>query len=66
MQNILPGMKTYLVALGVVLVGVGGYFHGDLTAMAAVNQILAGLGLSALRIGIATTNGTTPPAGGSK
>lgn len=54
MKEFLPGVKTYIVALGVVLLGVGAWAHGDLTAFQAADQILAGLGLGALRLGVAS------------
>ena len=53
MNSILPGLKTHLVALSVILLGVGAWAHGDVTLMQGVDQILAGLGLSALRLGVA-------------
>lgn len=54
MSNFLPGAKTYIVALGTVLLGVGAYFHGDMSATAALQVILNGLGLGALRLGVAS------------
>lgn len=55
MKNVLPGVKTYIVSLGIILLGVGAWAHGDLSLMQAADQILAGLGLGALRMGVAST-----------
>ncbi len=43
------GYKTYAAAIGIVLVAVGGWLSGDLTPIAAITQLLAGLGLGGLR-----------------
>ena len=51
-MNVLSGKKTYLVALGIILVAIGNFLVGDATLVEAVNQILLGLGLGALRLGI--------------
>ena len=48
-----PGKKTYLVALGVIAVGAGQFAMGDITLVECVNYILSGLGLAALRAGVA-------------
>ena len=53
LKTYLDGKKTHLVALGVVLTAVGGLLSGDLTLLAAITQTFAGLGLSALRMGVA-------------
>lgn len=50
----LEGKKTYLVALGIVLVAFGGFLNGDLSLLEAVTQGLVGLGLGAVRRGIET------------
>ena len=47
------GKKTYLVALGIILVAVGGFLSGDLTLLEALTQGFVGLGLGALRHGVA-------------
>lgn len=52
MKDIIPGKKTHLAAIGLVAVAVGGFFTGDLTALEAVTQVMAGFGLSALRLGV--------------
>ena len=54
MITMLDGRKTYIAAAGIILIAVGGFFSGDLTLIAAVTQVLAGLGLGALRYGVAT------------
>ena len=51
----LEGKKTYIVAVGIILVAVGGFLSGDLTLLQAVTQGLVGLGLGALRRGVETT-----------
>lgn len=43
------GWKTYAVAVGVVLVGVGQYLSGSLDLVGLVNYLLAGAGAAALR-----------------
>ncbi len=48
----LNGKKTFLAAAGIILIGIGGFLSGDLTLIAAVTQVLGGLGLGALRIGV--------------
>ena len=58
MSNILPGMKTHVVAILMVIVGIMEVMQGTQSGWLAIadnaNLILNGLGLSALRIGIAT------------
>ena len=46
------GYKTYLVAALIVGTAVIGWLNGDATVQEAVNQVLAGLGLGALRNGL--------------
>ena len=53
--NVMEGKKTYIVAAGIVLMAVGGFLSGDLTALEAVQQGMTGLGLGTLRLGVATT-----------
>lgn len=48
----LNGKKTYLAAIGIIILGIGGFLTGDLTLVEAVRTILEGLGLGAVRIGI--------------
>lgn len=52
-MNILNGKKTYVAAIGIVLMAVGGYLHGDLALGETVTQILAGLGVAGMRHGVA-------------
>lgn len=47
------GKKTYIVAVGIVLVSIGSFLSGDATLQEAFNHILEGLGLAALRAGVA-------------
>lgn len=48
----LKGKKTYLAAMGIVLAAAGGWFAGEVTLQAAITQLLTGLGLGALRMGV--------------
>lgn len=45
----LEGKKTYVVAAGVVLVGLGQLLSGQIDLMAFLNYMLAGAGAAALR-----------------
>lgn len=49
----LKGKKTYLVAVGAVLLAVGGYLHGDLTWAQAIDTFITGGGLASLRSALA-------------
>jgi hypothetical protein len=49
----LSGYKTYIVALGIIMTALGAWAHGDMTLISAVDQALTGLGLAALRNGVA-------------
>jgi hypothetical protein len=53
MLDFLSGKKTYSVALGLCLMALGSYFHGDYTLLQAVEEALTGLGLATLRAGVA-------------
>ena len=46
------GKRTYIVAVGVVAIAVGGFLAGDLSLQEAINQGLVGLGLATLRMGV--------------
>ena len=48
----LTGKKTYLAAGAIVLVAVGGFLSGELNVTELATQILAGLGLGALRVAL--------------
>jgi len=48
----LSGNKSYIVAAGVVLVGIGGFLTGEATLVEAITGILAGLGIATIRAGI--------------
>ena len=50
----LDGRKTYIAAAGIILIAVGGFLNGDLTLLTALTQVFTGLGLGALRYGVAT------------
>ena len=49
---LLDGKKTYLAALGLVLVALGSFLSGEQNLLEAVNQALLGLGIAALRLGV--------------
>ena len=51
-MNKLSGRKTYLIAAGVLAVGMGQFAMGEITLVETVNYILSGLGLAALRAGV--------------
>jgi hypothetical protein len=61
MQNVLPGLKTHLVVIGGILTIVGMYFHGDMNLADAITKGLQFLGLSALRVGVASIAPGTKP-----
>lgn len=48
----IDGNKTYLVALGFIAAGVGGWLTGEMSLQEAVLFIMNGLGLGALRSGV--------------
>lgn len=48
-----PGKKTYVAAAGLVAVAIGSFVQGDATVLQTVTVILEGLGLAALRAGVA-------------
>ena len=50
--NVLAGYKTYIVAVAIVLVGLGDFVQGTTDLTGFINQILGGLGLATLRVGI--------------
>ena len=52
----LKGKKTYMVALGAVLLAVGGYLHGDLSWAQAVDTFITGGGLASLRSALNNIN----------
>lgn len=58
MDKILPGMKTHIVAMLAIVIGIIEVVTGNATGWHAIvdnaNLLLGGLGLSTLRIGIAT------------
>ena len=53
MANWLDGKKTYIAAAAVVVAALAGFLGGDLTLGQAVANALEGLGLAALRSGVA-------------
>lgn len=50
LQNVLPGKKTLLASLGLILTAAGGYMTGDLTPIQAMMIVFNGLGLGGLRL----------------
>ena len=54
MGDVLVGVKTYIVSAGIVLTGVGAFFHGDTNLLGAITLILNGLGLASLRLAVGT------------
>jgi hypothetical protein len=48
------GHKTYLVALGAVLAGIGQFLTGDIDIMGLANYMLAGAGAAAIRHALPT------------
>ena len=56
MPNILPGYKTYIVAVLMMITGVVNIMSGDMTGWQAIahngNLLLEGAGFMALRIGV--------------
>jgi len=51
-REFLKGYKTYIVAAVSVVTAAVGWADGSLTAFAALQMILAALGVSALRAGV--------------
>lgn len=53
MLSFLDGNKTYIVALSIVVGAVAAFVQGEVTLVEAVAGVLNGLGLGALRAGVA-------------
>lgn len=53
MNNFLVNKKTHIVAAGIVVAAIVSFLTGEVTLAEAINQGLTGLGLSALRLGVA-------------
>ena len=51
--NILPGLKTHLVVLGLIVMAVGAFIHGDIQLSELIHRSLEALGYSTIRLGIA-------------
>lgn len=49
----LKGRRTYIVSAAIVLTGVAAFVSGEVTAQQALVQVLEGLGLATLRMGVA-------------
>ncbi len=49
MKEFLSGKKTYIVAVALVIYAVAGVYTGQLSQDAAIQLVLNGLGLGALR-----------------
>lgn len=52
-MKFLENRKTHIIAFGVVVAAAVAFATGEATLAEAINQAMMGLGLSALRIGIA-------------
>ena len=52
-MNFLTNKKTHITAAGIVVAAVVAFLAGETTLIEAISQGLAGLGLSALRVGVA-------------
>ena len=52
-MDFLTNKKTHIVAFGIVVSAVVAFLTGEASLAEAINQGLTGLGLSALRIGVA-------------
>jgi NAD/NADP transhydrogenase alpha subunit len=52
-MDFLSGYKTYVVGAAIVLTALGAFLSGDMTLAQAVQAALTGLGLGALRAGVA-------------
>lgn len=50
--DFLSGKKTYIVALGIIFVGVGSFAQGEVDVAGMLTYILNGLGLATLRLGV--------------
>ena len=57
LQETLAGKKTYLVAFGLIAYAVLGVVMGQMTLEQATQVVLNGLGLAALRSGVAKVQG---------
>lgn len=53
MISVLDGYKTYAVALGAAMVGVGQFLMGETDAVGLVTYFLAGAGAASLRHALA-------------
>lgn len=55
----LQGKKTYIAAASIVLLALDQWLTGNATLAEALNEALKGLGIAALRAGVAKTAATT-------
>jgi len=55
MLKLIDGKKGYSVALGIIATAVGMWFSGDYTLLEVSTMFLNGLGIGAIRHGIAKT-----------
>lgn len=60
--DFLAGKKTYLVAVAIITTAAVAFFNGSATLGDAIKQALEGLGLAALRAGVAKAEPPTPPS----
>ena len=51
-MQFLAGKKTYIAAVAIVLAAAGAFMAGDITLADAIQRVLEGFGLAALRMGV--------------
>jgi|TARA_R110002167_G_scaffold109384_1_gene279004 hypothetical protein len=54
MLNMLPGKKTYIVAVGAVAYAIGAWFTGNMDMAAMINYLFMGAGAVAIRKAISS------------
>ena len=52
MRTLSTGYNTYIIAVGIVAMALAGFLTGEATLQEAINQMLMGLGIGALRAGV--------------
>lgn len=65
-MNLMNGKKTYLVGIGSILAGVGGYLTGTIQLENAIQLVVTGLSAITIRHGVSTSTSGAPPAGGAQ
>ena len=54
-MDFLAGKKTYITAIGIIVSAAVGFLTGGVDLLTSVTTVLQGLGLAALRAGVAKT-----------